>query len=94
VITHPFVVGELALGHLRQRETVLSALQDLPQATAATNAEALAFIERNALSGFGVGYVDAHLLASTRLSAGSALWTRDGRLTEVATQLGLAWNEE
>jgi hypothetical protein len=66
----------------------------LPRATVATNAEVLLFIERNALAGLGIGYVDALLLASTRLSPGSALWTRDRRLTEVATPLGLAWNDE
>ncbi len=90
VLAHPFVVGELALGHLRQRRAILMALQDLPRATAASDDEVLQFIERNALAGQGIGYVDAHLLASTRLTAGSSLWTRDGRLSAVAERLGLA----
>lgn len=91
VLVHPFVIGELALGQLRQRRAVLTALQDLPPATAATHAEVLLFIEQHALASQGIGYVDAHLLASTRLSAGSALWTHDKRLAEVAKRLGLAW---
>jgi predicted nucleic acid-binding protein len=90
VLVHPFVIGELALGDLRQRETVLSALSDLPQAGVATHAEVLPFIGRHALFGRGVGYVDIHLLAAVQLTAGSELWTRDKRLDAVATQMGLA----
>jgi predicted nucleic acid-binding protein len=92
VLVHPFVIGELALGHLRQRETILSLLQRLPGAAPATDDEALLFIERHALAGIGIGYIDAHLLASTRLTPGSVLWTRDKRLSAVAGRLGLIWN--
>jgi hypothetical protein len=92
VMAHAFVIGELALGHLRRRQTILRALQDLPQATAAADAEVLLFIERHALAGLGIGYVDAHLLASTRLTAGSVLWTRDKRLSGVAERLRLGWS--
>jgi predicted nucleic acid-binding protein len=90
VLAHPFVVGELALGNLRQRRVILASLQDLPQANAATDQEVLHFIEQHALMGLGIGYVDAHLLASTQLTAGSSLWTRDKRLARVAERLGLA----
>jgi predicted nucleic acid-binding protein len=93
VLAHPFVIGEIALGHLRRREIILSALLDLPQATAATDAEVLLFIEEHSLAGLGIGYVDAHLLASTRLTAGSALWTRDKRLAVVAEGMNLIWSE-
>lgn len=90
VLVHPFVIGELALGNLRQRRSILSLLNDLPAAITATDMEVLAFIERHDLAGRGIGYVDAHLLASTRLTAGAALSTRDRRLANVAVQLGLA----
>ncbi len=90
VIAHPFVVGELALGSLRQRELILTALQDLPQAVVASDIEVLRFINQQALYGLGIGYVDAHLLASARLTAGGSLWTRDKRLQAVADQLGVA----
>ena len=89
-LTHPFVIGELALGNLRQRELVLRMLSRLPAATVATNAEVLGFIDRNTLFGRGVGYVDVHLLAATRLTAGSQLWTLDKRLNDVAVELGMA----
>ena len=90
VLIHPFVVGELALGNLSQREVVLSALSDLPQASIATAAEVLHFIDRHALFGRGIGYVDAHLLAAVRLTAGAALWTNDKKLHDIAEHLKLA----
>lgn len=90
VLAHPFVIGEIALGNLRQRALVLGALQDLPQATVAAEAEVLHFIEREGLAGLGIGYVDAHLLAATRLTAGASFWTRDRRLAAVAARLSLA----
>jgi len=90
VLAHPFVVGELALGNLRQRDIVLTALSDLPQACVATATEVLHFIARHALFGRGIGYVDLHLLVSVRLTAGAELWTRDKRLDGLAVQFGLA----
>jgi predicted nucleic acid-binding protein len=91
VLVHPFVVGELALGNLLHRQQVLTALQDLPQATMATDSEVLGFIDQAPLAGSGIGYIDAHLLAAVRLTAGSQLWTRDKRLLVVTAQLGLAY---
>ena len=90
VLIHPFVIGELALGALKQRDVVLDALSDLPSAAVADDGEVLHFIHRHALFGRGVGYVDAHLLASAALTAGSTLWTRDRRLHDVAARLSLA----
>jgi predicted nucleic acid-binding protein len=89
VLGHPFVLGELALGTLRQRDLILQLLHDLPQAKVATDAEALGFIAAHRLAGSGIGTIDAHLLASTRLSPGALLATRDRRLLEVAARLGL-----
>ena len=91
VLTHPFVVGELALGDLRQRKIVLDALSGLPRAAVATDSEVLHFIDHHALFGRGVGYVDVHLLAGVRLTAGAALWTNDKRLRRIAAELGLAF---
>ena len=89
-LAHPFVIGEIALGHLRQREAVLEALHDLPQAVVASNAEVLRLINRRTLFGSGVGYVDVHLLAAVRLTAEAALWTRDRRLRAAAGKIGVA----
>jgi predicted nucleic acid-binding protein len=90
VLTHPCVIGELALGHLRQRTEILRSLHDLPQAICASDEEVLAFIESSALAGLGIGYVDAKLLASARLSS-ARLFTYDKRLHEVAVKLSLAY---
>ena len=64
VLVHPFVIGELALGNLRNREEVLSLLGGLPVTPVATEEEVLLFVERHRLMGRGIGYVDAHLLAA------------------------------
>ena len=90
VLAHPYVTGELALGQLRQRDAVLGALLDLPQATVATDREVLNVIARHGLFGLGIGYIDAHLLAAVQLTAGASLWTRDKRLHGAAVRLGLA----
>lgn len=90
VLVHPFVLGELALGNLRQRRVVLEALADLPAAVTADDPEVLALIESRQLSGRGIGYVDTHLLASTLLTPGCRLWTRDRRLKVVADALALS----
>jgi predicted nucleic acid-binding protein len=90
VATHPFVIGELALGNLRQRDAVLSALAGLPQARTAAHDEVMLFIDRHKLSGKGVGYLDVHLLASVKLTPGACLWTLDKRLASTAESMGLA----
>ena len=92
VIVHPFVVGELACGNLRQRLKVLSLLESLPTAAVATHEEALAFLEAYRLYGKGLGYVDIHLLASARLSHVN-LWTRDKSLMSTAARLKLAYRD-
>lgn len=92
VLAHPFVIGELALGNLRNRDAVLGALQDLPQAGVATESEVLGFIGAKGLFGLGIGYIDAHLLAAVLLTPGSMLWTRDKRLFAASAQLGIAAN--
>ncbi len=89
VLSHPFVIGELALGQLRARSEILALLADLPRAPAVDHDEVLSFINANALAGSGLGWVDVNLLASVRL-AGQRLWTRDRRLAHVAQRLGVA----
>jgi predicted nucleic acid-binding protein len=92
VLAHPFVMGELALGSLRQRSAVLGSLSDLPQAIVASDNEVMMLIEGERLYGIGIGYVDAHLLAAARLTSGALIWTRDRRLRQAAGQLGLSAN--
>ena len=84
---HPFVIGELACGRLENSREVLSLLTSLPQVRLADHNEVLAFVESNRLGGSGIGWVDAHLLASARLTS-MPLWTLDRRLASVARSLG------
>ena len=90
IVMHPFVIGEIALGHLNPRGTILHMLAQLPGITAVTDSEALAYIDQRKLIGRGVGYIDVHLLAAVQLTPGPGLWTRDKRLRAVAEELGLA----
>lgn len=89
-LAHPFVIGELACGALKMRGEILDLLAALPQARVAQEQEVLFFIERHALMGREIGYVDAHLLAATALTAGARLLTRDRRLAALARELELA----
>jgi predicted nucleic acid-binding protein len=91
VLAHPWVIGELALGRLRHREEILGLLGRLPQAVTATPAEVLVLIERESLYGIGIGFVDAQLLAATRLTPEAELWTRDRHLREAASRFGCAF---
>ena len=83
VITHPVVAGELACGNLRARAQTLGWFRRLPQTAVASNHEIMALIERHKLWGLGIGWIDAHLIASALLS-GVAIWTLDRRLAGCA----------
>jgi hypothetical protein len=87
------VVGELALGNIRNRVTVLAALGGLPSIEVALHDEVIGFIEQRQLSGQGLSLVDAHLLTSVVLTPGTLLWTRDKRLRSAADDLGLAFRD-
>jgi predicted nucleic acid-binding protein len=89
VLAHAYVIGEISLGSLRERDAVLGALHDLPAAPIATQEETFYLIEQAKLFNRGIGYVDTGLLASARLQPGVTIWTRDRRLGKVAGELGL-----
>lgn len=90
VMCHPFVVGELACGNLKNRRAILSLLQLLPSAIQATPEELLQFIDQNHLMGKGLGYIDVHLSASAVLS-GVPVWTYDKRLNHANEELGVRY---
>ena len=94
ILIHPWIIGELGLGSLQNRTALLTTLADLPTALTASDTEVLGLIERHSLAsigiGIGIGYIDAHLLASTLLTPDAALWTRDRRLHAAAQRLGRA----
>ncbi len=89
VLTHPMVIGEIALGSLKDRGQVLDALDGLPFAVSATDDEVMAFIEQRALFGRGLNLVDVNLLASVALTPEARLWTRDRRLRGAAEELSV-----
>jgi predicted nucleic acid-binding protein len=88
VVCHPFIVGELACGNLRNRAEILSLLRALPSAIVTDDEEVLQFIEKNRLMGKGLGYIDVHLLASAVLSR-TPIWTLDKKLDKVSAELGI-----
>ena len=88
VSTHPFVIAELALGSLADRKKKLTFLELLPQAIVARTEEVRRLMEAHALFSKGIGFVDAHLIASTLLTEHTVLWTRDRRLREVSVLAG------
>jgi len=89
VVGHPLILGELAMGSLRERAKFLAALAKLPQAAVAANHEVMRVVEGHSLFGKGLGYIDAHLLASVMLTPGTRLWTRDKTLMSSALAVGL-----
>ena len=91
VVCHPFIIGELACGNIKNRSEILSLLQSLPMVSTIEFDEFLFFIDRNKLMGMGIGFVDIHLLASVQLS-GIPLWTADKKLRSAAIKLSLAYN--
>jgi len=92
VLMHPFVLGELACGNLKNRKEILALLSNLPLLQMANHAEALHLTESRTLHGSGVGWIDVHLLASALLSH-VPLWTRDTALKAIAGRLGIAGKE-
>lgn len=93
VYIHPMITGELACGHLQNREQLIVLWQNLPCSVEASHKEAMLFVESHQLMGKGIGFVDVHLLASARLTANTQLWTRDKRLADVAQSLGIAFSD-
>jgi predicted nucleic acid-binding protein len=91
VVTHPFVIGEIALGSIRDRALVLGSLEQMERSTVASDREVARFIEDYRLYGRGIGYVDVHLLASVFLTPEVEIWTLDRRLRSVAEELGIGF---
>ena len=91
VVLHPMVLGEIAMGSLRQRKVILEELRQLPIVNSASNAEVMAMVEWHDLHSRGIGFVDAHLLASVHLAQNANLLTKDKRLHAQAERLDVAY---
>lgn len=92
IAMHPFIVGELALGSLRERAKTLAFLDMLPQMRVARLDEVRQMIEMRSLYSQGIGLTDAHLIASVLINPPMLLWTRDKRLSSIAESLGIRAN--
>jgi len=90
ILMHWFVIGELALGTLRDRDATIAELSSLPRCVRVSDEAVIAAIDANQWMGQGIGWVDATLLVSVRATSGAALWTADRRLAMVARDLGVA----
>ena len=91
VLIHPFVVGELACGNIRNRNEILALLRSLPADAVADIEEVMVFIDTKRLMRKGLGYVDVHLLASAALS-NARLWTRDRPLAAAAAGMDIGFH--
>jgi predicted nucleic acid-binding protein len=89
IVIHPWIVAELALGSLQNRATILRMLDNLPHVRVAQNSELRLMIETRRLYSVGIGFIDAHLVASVFLNPPTLLWTKDRRLRQVAEGLGV-----
>jgi predicted nucleic acid-binding protein len=92
IVTHPFIIAELALGSLHQRIKTLALLDLLPQLRMAQMTEVRQMIEARRLYSLGIGLTDAYLIASVFINPSTLLWTRDRRLRLAAEGLGIHAN--
>jgi len=90
VVMHPWIVGEIALGNLRNRGETLALLMEMPQLPVASTGSVLRLIGEAPLHGLGIGYVDAQLLAAAHAATDTSLWTRDRTLLSAAQTLQIA----
>ena len=89
IVIHPFVIAELALGSVRERDKTLALLDLLPQMRVAQLGEVRLAIEARGLYNQGIGLIDASLIASVFINPSTSLWTRDKQLRKVAEGLGI-----
>ncbi len=90
VVVHPFIIGELALGSIKNRSDVLNMLGSLPSTPVVREYDILQMIEDRRLFASGIGYTDAHILASALIASDIRIWTHDKRLHTISENLGVA----
>jgi predicted nucleic acid-binding protein len=86
---HDFVYGELLIGDKGGRRELLAHYDHMDHAPVVPHAEVVAFVRDRKLNGRGIGWIDAHLLASA-LVGRLTLWTVDSPLATVAKELRVA----
>ena len=91
VASHPFIIGELACGGIKNRHEIISLLTDLPSTEILDHSDIMEFIENRKIMNKGIGYIDVHLLGSALVSD-TPLWTFDKALRKVAIQLSIEYD--
>ena len=91
VVCHPFIIGELACGGIKNRHEIFNLLNDLPSSDVLDHHDIMEFIEHRKIMNKGIGYVDVHLLGSALVSE-SPLWTFDKALRKIANQLSIEFD--
>ena len=91
VACHPFIIGEIACGDIKNRHEIISLLNDLPSTIILDHSEIMEFIENRKIMNEGIGYIDVHLLGSALVSE-TPLWTFDEALMKIAIQLSIGYD--
>jgi len=91
VVSHEFVVGELACGSLKSRKEIIGYMKELVTLPTLSVDEVLTLVETRSLYSSGIGLIDAQLLASTLVTPDTQLWTADNRLQKIALGLGISY---
>ena len=87
---HDLVYGELPIGNSGGRTQLLTSYDLIHRVPAVCHADVTFFVRSHKLHGRGIGWIDAHLLASA-LVADTSLWTADEHLARLAGELGIAY---
>jgi len=90
VAGHELVYGELLMGDTGGREAALTDYEELTFAAGVPHDEVVALVLGRRLHGRGIGWIDAHLLASA-MAARMQFWTADTHLAAIAEELGIAY---
>lgn len=93
VLGHDLIYGELLVGDRGGRKKLLAVYAQMHWAATVTHAEVVTLVRTRNLHGRGIGWIDAHLLASS-LVEDAAFWTADGALAGVAKALGVAYGSD
>lgn len=89
-VAHDLIHGELLIGDSGGRGDLLTAYELMHRLATIPHPEVIDFVRAYKLFGRGIGWVDAHLLASA-LVASVPLWTADERLAKLAGELGVGY---
>ena len=90
VAGHDLIQGELLIGDAGGRKELLNDYSRIHRVHSISHVDVVSFVRARKLHGRGIGWIDAHLLASA-LVADILLWTADQRLAGLASELGVGY---